>query len=206
MRYFRVYTGRYGGELCIGQIPQEELDRFKDADESDIINHYCDYDNEVQWHEIDGIEHLSGPYADSSYYVQEEDVDGNAIGDEIGPFDYNHLYGREAYLSEDSRGNETVPVLQMHSAEKGGFGEVLIESEDDFDPDKFYVGIVESDVANLIESYYYDKKEIEPDFDYADTIGKGFYAFVGEMVMAWYDDRASISDEVLTEYFSYLED
>lgn len=203
MKYFRIFTGRYGGELTIGRISQEEFDRFKDADELDLIDHFADFDRETPWHEIDDIEHLSGPYADNQYYVQEMDVDGNEIGDHLGPFEYNHLYGREAYTSDNTRGNETLPVLVFHSAEKGGFGEVLIESYDDFDPEKFYVGTVETDCANLIESYFYDKIEIEPDFDYADSTGKGYYAMVGEFVTAWHDEQSSID---INEFFEYLED
>jgi len=206
MRRFRVSTGRYGGELTIGQITQAQFDDFKDADEGDIIDHFADFDDcgsEFPWHELDDIEHLNGPYADNQYYIQEEDVDGNEIGDHLGPFEYNHLYGREAYTSDNHPGKDTVPVLVFHSAEKGGFGEVLIMSEDDFDPEKFYVGIVETDCAHLIESYFYDKIEIDADFDYADTTGKGYYAMVGEFVTDWHDERSSID---IQEHFSYMEE
>lgn len=215
MRYFKVYTGRYGGELTIGRITSELYEQFIDSDEYDIIDHFNDWDNDIAWHDIDDIEHLNGPYCDNQYYVQEEDYAGEEIGDELGPFEYNQLYTREAYLYDVAAHAkrpegapppatpELQPVLQFFSEEKGGFGEICIETEGDFDPEKLYVGICETDVAMLIDAYFYDRVQIEPDFDNADTIGKGYRAIVGQMNMKWHDPLDQVD---LDEFFSYLDD
>lgn len=208
MRYFRVFTGRYGGELTIGKITDEEFADFssEEYDEYDIGEHFGEWDRDLQWHEIDDIEHLNGPYSDNKYYVMEEDADGNEIGEELGPFDYNHLYGREAYtqskdmLEYKKPEDDVKNVLQFFSEEKGSFGQLIIETEGDFDPDKLYVGVCETDLAELIESYFYDKIEVEPDFDFADTIGKAYRGSVGKMIMRWHDRYDQLDFDELWEY------
>ena len=219
MRYFRVFTGRWGGELTIGKITDEQFARFaeSDQDEYEIGDYFGDWELEQQWHEIDEIEHLNGPFADNQYYVTEIDAEGNEIGDENGPFDFNNvLYGREAYTqSEDllevhrvlnrviineEESDLVQKVLQFFSEEKGSFGEVIIETEGNFDPDKFFVGVCETDLATLIESYYYDRIELEPDFDYADTIGKAYRGSVGEMIMKFHDTKNDLDFNDLWEY------
>jgi hypothetical protein len=205
MRRFRVYTGRYGGELTIGKISDEEFAQFKDVEADEIIDEFSDWEREMPWHEIDDLEHLNAPYSDNQYYVQEETVDGDEIGKELGPFDYNHLYGREAYCSSGPEGavQETVNVLQFFSEEKGGFGDLLIETEEDFDPNKLCIGVVETELAELIDSYYYDKIQIEPDFDSCDTIGKGYHACVGTMFTKYHD---KLEDVNIEEAFEWMEE
>ena len=210
MRRFRVYTGRYGGELTVGKISDEEFAQFKDAEADEIIDEFSDWDRERPWHEIDDFEHLNAPYSDNQYYVQEETDDGDYIGDQLGPFDYNHLYAREVYCSpwngkdpEEEARQERVNVLQFFSEEKGGFGDLLIETEEDFNPNKLCIGVVETELAMLIDSYYYDKVQIEPDYDSCDTIGKGYHAYVGTMYTKWYD---KFEDVDIEEAFEWMEE
>ena len=40
MRKFRVYTGRYGGELTIGKISDEEFAHFVGAETDEIIDEF----------------------------------------------------------------------------------------------------------------------------------------------------------------------
>ena len=76
----------------------------------------------------------------------------------------------------------------FHSSEKGGFGEVYVETDgEDFDPELLQTGQLESDMGTLIESYWYDRKPLQIDFDYADTMGKGYYASVGYVNTKWHD-------------------
>jgi len=210
MRYFRVYTGRYGGELTVGKISDEEFERFNGEDSETIIEEFSDWDRETPWHEIDDLEHLNAPYSDCDYYVQEETADGDWIGPQLGPFQYNHLYGREVYCSpwngkdpEEEARQEKVNVLQFFSEEKGGFGDLLIETEEDFDPSKLRIGVAETELAMLIDSYYYNKVQIEPDYDSCDTIGKGYHAFIGTMYTKWHD---RIEDIDFEEAFEYMDE
>ena len=210
MRKFRVYTGRYGGELTIGKISDEEFAHFVGAETDEIIDEFADWDRERPWHDIDDLEHLNAPYSDNQYYVQEESDIGVEIGDQLGPFDYNHLYGREAYCSpwngkdpEEEARQERVNVLQFFSEEKGGFGDLLIETEGDFDPEKLCIGVVETELAMLIDSYYYDKVQIDPDYDSCDTIGKGYHACVGTMFTKYHD---KLEDVNIEEAFEWMEE
>ena len=84
-------------------------------------------------------------------------------------------------------------MLAFHSAEKGGFGSWFLETEgEDFDPYKLGCGYVETNVAEIVESVYYDKEELENNMDYNDTTGKGYYASVGWMNTKWHDSQDSI--------------
>jgi len=169
-----------------------------------------------EWYDCDDIEHANGPYADSQYFVQEVKLHADAVfneeyasiewkegvdhdysvpkwedvGEELGPFDYNAIYGREAYGNYDTpqEEEETVPVMCWHSGEQGGFGQLYIATDgEDFDPEALHCGYVETDCASIIERYWYNKKELEVNFDWADTTGKGYYAYVGFMNPKWHD-------------------
>ena len=245
-RYFLIDTGRYGGEVCIGTIPADFVDywnpKVSSGGETDLIGHIqgiewedsdeMDSDspslgeNFYAWSECDDIEHLNGPYADSSYHVQEiklhedaEFVDGMVywkdgvdhdydtpqyleVGEESGPHEYQCLYSREVYASynEQQEDVEAVPVLNWHSGEKGCFGQVFIQTDgEDFDAEKFHCGSVETDCAEIIERYWYNQTELDVCWDWSDTNGKGFYAWVGYMNPDWHDKP--VDEATITEYF-----
>lgn len=260
-RVFRVYTGRYGGELTVGTVDPDFVQYWQGEDESDLIEHcvgaqwgedddldpdsppMIDGEN-IPWHECDDIEHLNGPYSDNQYFVTEvklhedaeirygelcwkEGVDHDfnihkfeEVGDESEGHDYNHfLYGREGgYASDDEpdwddeASEDVVPVLIFHSAEKGGFGELYVTTEgEDFDHDKFCIGVCETDLGTIIETYYYDEQELEVDWGYADTNGKGYYARVAWLNKKWHDNRMDYGfdgeyiKDALQEHRDYLE-
>jgi len=219
MRRFKIYTGRYGGELTIGRISQELFDNLKYADEDVIIENFDGWDSDLAWHDIDDIEHITGPFADNEYDVFEVNSEDEEIA-EVGRFRYNGLYAREAYLYDISAHAarpegapapitpELQPVLHFFSEEKGGFGEVYIETEGDFDPAKLCIGTVETDLAEIIDEYYYDGKQVEPDLDFCDTVGKGYYAKVGAMNMEWHDNRSNYGpdSEFVKEALEYYEE
>ena len=192
MRKYRMYTGRYGGEVTIGKITEEFLEYSKENDLDEIV---CDMGwgeedekawpnvteefEDPAWHDVDECLHISGPYADNKYTVTEIFEDGEEK--DIGTFDYNHFFSRECYMDENQLPDdeESVPVMTCFSEEKGGFGDVILEIDGDFDPELFATTVVETYFAEIVESYYYDGKELEVDWDWADTIGKAFYAGTG---------------------------
>lgn len=240
-RYFKIDTGRYGGEVVVGTVSPEFVEYWQDRDANELVSHVFNLDwddpdeidtdspemtadGNISWHEVDDYEHLNGPYSDNHYLVYEVTLAPTVAyqnGEIIYPqnwdynnpvyeethdyeqYDYsNYVYGREVYTSnpEIDKEGEWVPVLQMHSAEKGSFGEIIIETDGaDFDPEKLAIGVVETDVGELIEAYWYDGREVVVNYDSCDTVGKGMYACAGWMNQKWYDsptDYTPDSDNV----------
>lgn len=252
-RYFKIDTGRYGGEVVVGTVSQEFVeywaDRVEEDGDGELIEtlQRFEWDDDDMgdpdspkpsedfgaWFDCDDIEHVNGPFEDNQYHVTEielhpdaEYVDGQiswkegaehdypvAMYTEVAEHDesyhYFGLYGREAYCNytemPDDAENATVrPILSFLSSEKGGFGEVFVETDSSgYDPEMMYVGTVETDVGTIIERYWYGKQELVIDFDNADTNGKGYYAFVGFQNVAWHDAGYSQEqiDELLAETF-----
>ena len=105
-------------------------------------------------------------------------------------FEPHQLYSRECYTQDnpmtDHADDDSVPVLVFYSSEKGDFGGWLLELEDDqeFDPNLVTVSIVETDHGEMVERLWYNQVEIEKDYDFCDSRGKGYYAGV-----AWFNKR-----------------
>ena len=233
-RIFRIEAGRYGGETVIGKVDKEFVDYFLEVDEeSDLIEHVTSYDwddgqpdenapipkeDYYMW-ECDDIEHINSAYADSGFFVTE-------VTGLDSKHDYSEtetpleavmpLYGREAYSmgtlpdDEDIKDDDNyVPTLAFHSGEKGGFGCWFVETDGEpFDKYKFTYGIVETDMGEFIDSVWYDKKELECDYDYNDTTGKGYYAGVGYMNTKWHDkgEKYIEDSEYLEQYWEEFDD
>lgn len=241
-RYFKIETGRYGGELVVGTVDRAFVDywspKVEDDGDSDLIETVTAFEWEGSedgdpnspkpteefcgWFENDDFEHVNGPFEDNKFVVTEiqlhedaEYVDGmlqwkegvdhdyttrmyeeiTEIGEEEQHDYQTHVYSREAYtssthLTEDDNEEDFAPVLCFFSSEKGGFGEVYVETGgEDFNPELLQVGVVETDLASIIESYWYDRKPLQIDFDNADTNGKGYYASVGYLKKEWHDSQ-----------------
>lgn len=163
---------------------------------------------DTAWYNIDDIEHLNAYYADSGFYVTELDSEDQEIGDEVEVKPIT-LYGREAYndtampepteyLSQEDIDNY-IPVLVFHSGEKGSFGQWIIETENDFDPYKLTFSIVETNLGEFVERVWYDKQELDCDFDWCDSMGKGYYAQVGYMNPKWHDSADKYTEEYLED-------
>jgi hypothetical protein len=233
-RIFRIEAGRYGGETVIGKVDKEFVDYFLEVDEeSDLIEHVTSYDwddgqpdenapipkeDYYMW-ECDDIEHINSAYADSGFFVTE-------VTGLDSKHDYSEtetpleavmcLYGREAYSmgtlpdDEDIKDDDNyVPTLAFHSGEKGGFGCWFVETDGEpFDKYKFTYGIIETDMGEFIDSVWYDKKELECDYDYNDTTGKGYYAGVGYMNTKWHDKGEKYIEgcEYLEQYWEEFDD
>ena len=233
-RRFRIEAGRYGGEAVIGEVNREFVDFFIDKDESDLIEAVQGFEFEDEdmignspkikedfygWFECDNFEHQNNAYADGTWVYTEVPSDGSddfAYDDEI-EFEPYQLYGREAYHSDEEPQvtewqtqedvDQYVPVLAFHSGEKGGFAAWFVETDgEDFDPKKLAFSTVEMNLCELVENVWYNKVELEPNYDYNDTTGKGYYASVGYFSPKGHDTPDKYDDSALEEYWEYFDE
>ncbi len=217
-RIFRIEAGRYGGETVIGEVDKEFVEKFIDEGEGELIEHLTSTDDmdfegilpkkDYYMWECDDIEHINSAYADSGFVVTE-------VTNEESKFDYSesetdfepvgNLYSREAYSQDEMPDDEDikddddyVPVINFHSGEKGNFGCWFVETDGEpFDKYKFTYGIVETNMGEFIDSAYYDGEELETDYDYAESMGKGYYASVGYMNKKWHDSYDKYTEKNL---------
>ncbi len=199
-RRFRIETGQYGGELAIGKIDKEFVDYFINNDEEMLLETVQSYDSTedagdpaaprmgtcYSWTEADDIEHLNGSYSDGTFMfveVPSDESDDFGNCEDLVEFDAFHLFSREAYHEQEILNDENhVPVLAYHSAEKGSFAHWFVETDgEDFDPKKFAFSTCDTNLAEIIDTLWYDKQELEPIHDYSYTRGKASYASVGYM-------------------------
>jgi len=222
-RIFRIEAGRYGGETVIGEVDDSFVEAMIDADQEELIEHCTSADEEdfegpipcegyYMW-ECDEIEHLNSAYADSGFIVTE-------VTNEDNKFDYSEtetdfepvscLYSREAYTQNsepdwddiDKEKDDYIPVLNFHSSEKGNFGCWFVETEGEpFDKYKFTYGIVETNMGEFIDRVYYDGKELDCEYDYADSIGKAYYAEVGWFNRRWHDSYDKYDEDQLDSIY-----
>jgi len=227
-RKFRVCGKRYGGELTIGIVSADFVRYWKDKDESDLINHitglewqdddvdtespYIFDDKDIVFNgccEIDDILHIIGYYSDCNFFVSEitgktDDWEYDENEKEFEPY---ILLGREYYSDVEEPidppdDSDYVPVLVWFSSEKGNFGTWFVETDgEDFDASKFDVSIIETNLAEIIDCAWYDKKELETNYDAADSMGKGYYAQVGWMNQKWIDHWENYSEEMLNDFW-----
>ena len=76
----------------------------------------------------------------------------------------------------------------------------FVETEgEDIDMDEFAYTLVETPYWEQIENVYYKKEELEMDYDYAESTGKGYHAMVGYMNMKWHDPFSKYTEEYLNK-------
>lgn len=165
------------------------------------------------WFDFDNIEHVSGVFSDSMIRVCEIDPE---TGEENGNFEaeyeiseFRTIASREAYFTDSDVSPEPdnknyVPVLSVMSSEKGSFWSTTFEAEE-FNPALLGVVVLESTLAEFVDGVYYNFKELELDYDYVSTTGKGMYASVGWMNKEWHDDTVTCIDEALAEWKEEIE-
>lgn len=189
MKKYRIHGQRYGGELTIGKVSQKFYDHFKDKDPHDLEEKAFDYDNEmgpsflndddeIYWHDVDDIEHVSGCWVDCELRVVEIDKNDEEIDDTEFYVDLDactNVYSRECYLDTHEAG---IPAISYFSGEKGEFWYTEIECEE-FNESKLMFGSIESDLAHLVETVAYDGKELELNYDNYSSTGKSFEAKLG---------------------------
>ena len=228
-RRFRIEAGRYGGELAIGEINPDFVEYWldKEGDEADLIDHVNSYEWDDEsgrdmeapeigedfnaWFDTDDVEHVNGAYSDGQWVAYEVPADGSDDYDfdNDRTFEATHLFSREAYHNNEvpeSHEDDVIAVLAFHSGEKGNFGCWFVETEgEDFDPDKICFSSVETTIADIVERVWYNKEELDCEYDYADTTGKGYYASVGFLNKKWHDKYDLYTDEYLEEQ-GYFDD
>ena len=235
--FYRVDGGRYGGELAIGKVTADFVRYWQDKDQDDLVSHivgldwedsedidtespdpYEDMDQWNNWYECDDYEHDNNCYADDKFRVHnitgEKPMSQDAFAswdDNAVDVDAHYLMCRECYAQkeepEDSEG--FTPVLCFHSGEKGSFGQWFIETDEPFDPKKLCFTQLETDLCTLVENLYYDKKQLDCEYDNSESNGKGYYAYVGWLKHEWHDTHNKVAkymDDVWTEYDAEMED
>jgi hypothetical protein len=170
--------------------------------------------------ENDEFEHINSAYADGGFTVYEVPADGSDDWDyenEVYEGEAIHVYGREGGLfntdeepevinEEDEDGNKYVPVLMFHSCEKGSFGAWFVETDgEDFDEFKLGMGVVETNLGEFVDAVFYNKVELDCDYDYNDTTGKSYDAQVGWLNTKWHDSQDLIHEN-LDEYLAEFDD
>lgn len=175
-------------------------------------------DDYYMW-ENDEYEHINNAYADGEFFVYEVPTDGSDDWDyekEVYEGEGQYVYSREgAYLAsdeptKDESPEDYIPTLLFHSSEKGSFPCWFLETEgEDFDQYKLGFGQVETDVGEFIDRVYYDKVELEDNYDNAEGTGKGYYAVVGWLNKKWHDSYAKynkLEEDDWLEYDEYVAD
>ena len=125
------------------------------------------------------------------------------------------VYGREGALfgtdepevvnEDDEKGNKYVPVLAFHSSEKGSFGAWFVDTDEPFDEFKLGYGVVETNLCELVDAVYYDKQELDCNFDYNDTTGKSYGADVGWLNIKWHDSQENVAEN-MEDYWLEFDD
>ena len=170
--------------------------------------------------ENDEFEHINSSYADGGFFVYEVPADGSDDYDydkEVYEGEAIHVYGREGgYFNtddepevlneEDEDGNKYIPVLMFHSSEKGTFGAWFVETDgEDFDEFKLGVGVVETNLGEFVDAVFYDKVELDCEYDHNDTTGKSYDAQVGWLNTKWHDTEELIHEN-MEEYLAEFEE
>ena len=231
-RKYRIEGEHYGGECVIGEVNNHFVSNTVTLDESQLVDTILEFDDwnpdidenaEIEdpeqlsppredyymW-ECDDIEHINGPYADGGFTVYEVPADGSDNWDydnEVWQGEAIHMYGREGgyFGSEEPEEvtDEVVPVLAFMSSEKGTFGVWFVELDEEFDPYKLGMGVVETNLGEFVDRVYYNKVELDTDYDYNDTTGKSYHAEVGWLNKKWhdsYEQYEELDEDYLTEF------
>jgi hypothetical protein len=155
-------------------------------------------------HYFDDLEHLNGAYSDGNWTIYKVPADGSDDWAHEDSFevDPNHLYGRECYSAfgiDEEHEDQTVPVLAFHSSEKGTFACWFLDTDEKFNEEKLSFGTCETDLAEIVDAVFYDKEELEANYDFNDTTGKAYYAQVGYVNRKWHDQQDYYTPEQMEE-------
>jgi hypothetical protein len=91
-----------------------------------------------------------------------------------------------------------VPALFVLQTEKGNFGYVFVETDgDDFDPSNFKVAVLETDLGEFVERYWYGDVELVRTED-CDTNGKDASASLGYIDADW--TTPATEDQIKTRF------
>lgn len=151
---------------------------------------------EGNWYDADDFEHTSAIFSDSWITVTPLDEQDQELTDQEQRFkvseDLATIYGRECYYDEEydsdvhDSEDDFSPVLSVMSVEKGLFMEGSLELSEPFDPKLLAVGLLETNMCELVDDIYYDGKPVDVD-TVGDTVGKSMSARVGWLKREWHD-------------------
>jgi hypothetical protein len=221
---YRIDPGNYGGEVTIGEVPEYFVEHWKHESQEDLIDAVISFDDFIEeeemsdaledpdsppmldnyWHDFDDLEHLNGAYSDGNWTIYKVPADGSDDWAHEDSFevDPNHLYGRECYSAfgiDEEHEDQTVPVLAFHSSEKGTFACWFLDTDEKFNEEKLSFGTCETDLAEIVDAVFYDKEELEANYDFNDTTGKAYYAQVGYVNRKWHDQQDYYTPEQMEE-------
>ena len=217
------YAGSDEQELIDAVLEAEDWEPKEDEDSDTLLDpeglpHPALPGEDYYMWENDGIEHLNAPYSDGGFTVYEVPADGSEDWDyekEVYEGDGIFVYGREGALfgtdepevinEEDEKGNKYVPVLAFHSSEKGSFGAWFVDTDEPFDEFKLGYGVVETNLCELVDAVYYDKQELDCNYDYNDTTGKSYGADVGWLNIKWHDSQENVAEN-MEDYWLEFDD
>jgi hypothetical protein len=72
---------------------------------------------------------------------------------------------------------------------------------EDFDPNKVAYSTVCTNIQEVLDTVWYDKKELWEQDEWKSTNGKGLYASVGWMNLNWHDTKESRDIDDYWEHF-----
>jgi len=220
---FASYYADKNDELVDAVLEAEDWEPKEDEDNDTLLDpeglpHPALPGEDYYMWENDGIEHLNAPYSDGGFTVYEVPADESDDWDydkEVYEGDGIFVYGREGALfgsdepevinEEDDKGNKYVPVLAFHSSEKGSFGAWFVDTDEPFDEFKLGYGVVETNLCELVDAVYYDKQELDCNYDYNDTTGKSYGADVGWLNIKWHDSQENVAEN-MEEYWQEFDD
>lgn len=191
-RCFKVTLSGYGGHVSIGSVSQEFYDYWKSDEDTvqELVDHIQGNDEDVNSppmrhtgnipiSECNDIASVSGVYFDNGFWVTEID---SSLDDNEGVFhDFSlRVDSREVYLDSEIG---SIPAIIWHHAQKGNFGVIFVETDgEDFNPDLLGVSVLETDMGDIVESIWYNKKKCEVDTDHINVWDNGLYSQVGYIV------------------------
>lgn len=223
---YRISALGYGAEVVVGTVRPSFVQYWAPIVEEEgdmgLIDHLLDdeddrtteidpvLDYQGEWYDIHDLERLISISTDSSLVIQEIDEDGNDLDTEelyVELRDACQLYCRECYMQNtEAEGQDNCePVLVMQSNEKGCFWEAFLELEEPIDTRLFGIGILETNLCELVDSVYYNGEPLELDYDGYDTIGKSYSAAVGWMNLEYHETEADFDMEEWQDYLKELE-
>ena len=205
-RYFRLVFNRYGGEVAMGSITQDQFDYWEDNDGFEEYMSQVDYDSEEAnkdipkkaqfdqpFYEYGDICHSSGPeWADSqTLYIEEVNKDGQALEKEDGTgyvedqqYDYGDLESLGVDVECSATHNQSTikgPYVFGQYFNKGGWHtEVIKTGPDGIEFDKMKIRYEDADGFKVFDEVEYDGEHYHLE---EDSTGKSSSFYVGEGLM-----------------------
>jgi hypothetical protein len=197
-RTFKITIFGYGGEYSLGSVTDgESFEALQELAENSELSAWNDDVNgdEVNFYDYDDVLNLYGAdYNQANLDIAEEGRESKTIS---ASNSFNFSLSNPDLYGVDNEDNDVAGYFGGASIEKGTFGEVVIESDSDFDASCLVFGTV-----NLDET-----------FNSSEIITKAYYIKdwtpIKDFVHKYMDDPTIADDELLyslRESLEYAED